>query len=141
MKRLVLDAIRCSGCRSCVLACSFAHGGVFDVSASRVRIHRNAERAECAPRVCIQCEEAPCIASCPVEALSRDDKTGAIRLDADTCTGCRRCVDACPHEGVGFDEKGNLPLICDLCGGEPVCVGFCRFTEAIRFDASVKESA
>ena len=133
MKHLVIDPVHCTGCNSCMLTCSFAHERLYDFSKSRIRVQKNAERAECIPRVCIQCEEAPCLSACPVGALSRDSSTGAIQVDGEACTGCKICVASCPYEGIGFDEESQLPLICNLCGGDPACVKFCRFTQAIQF--------
>lgn len=131
--RLVVEEEKCTGCTGCMLACSFAKDLVFSLTRSRIRVLRDQEHADFRPRVCIQCEEAPCIQACPVGALSRDGATGAIRLDEEACIGCRRCVEACPYGGVGFDEETQKPLICDLCGGSPACVEACRFPQAIRY--------
>ena len=136
-ERLVIEATQCTGCDSCVLTCSFVHEGFFGFEKARIWVDRDAERADFTPRVCIQCEEAPCIASCPVGALSRDEESGAIRVDGDICDGCRVCVTACPYDGIGFDDTGCVPLICDLCGGDPACVKFCQFPLAIRFGEAV----
>ena len=133
MKHLIIDPIRCTGCNSCALTCSFVSEGFFDLSKSRIRVQKNAERAEATPKVCIQCEEAPCISACPVQALSRDRATGAIHVDDTLCTGCRACIAACPYDGVGFDEDSQLPLICNLCDGDPECVKHCQFAQAIRY--------
>jgi carbon-monoxide dehydrogenase iron sulfur subunit len=140
MKRLKIDAARCSGCNSCVLTCSVVHERLYDYSKSRIRVQKDAERAESTPKVCIQCDEAPCVSVCPVGALSVSSSTGAVEVKEDVCTGCRLCVTACPYDGIAFDEEGKLPLICDLCGGDPACVSFCQFTQAIRFEAPGKES-
>lgn len=123
-----------------MLACSFAHERLYDLSKSRIHVVRNAEHAESTPRVCVQCEAAPCVPACPVSALSRVPATGAIQLNSEACIGCKRCVDACPYGGIGFHEEDQLPLLCDLCGGEPACVEFCQFTQAIRFESSEKEA-
>ena len=133
-KRLVVESTRCTGCNSCMLTCSFVHEGLFDLEKTRIWVKKDAERADCAPNVCIQCEEAPCIASCPVNALSRDEKTGVILVDREGCNGCQECVPACPYGGIGFDGTDRVLLICDLCGGDPACVKFCEFPLAIHFD-------
>ncbi len=130
---LIVDADKCTGCGSCVLACSLAKEGSFSLSLSRIRIFRNEEVAEFVPKVCVQCQDAPCIAACPVDALSRNADTGAINLDRDACIGCRQCVAACPYGGVQFDPIRNIPLICDLCGGSPACVEACQLPQAIRY--------
>lgn len=97
-------------------------------------MRKSEELADFRPRVCVQCAEAPCITVCPVNALSRNDDNPAIVLDVELCIGCRNCVEACPYEGCFFDETGNRPLICDLCGGDPACVEACRFPQAIRYE-------
>lgn len=133
MKRLQINAETCTGCLSCVLACSFEHEGQFSVSESRIQIEKDEQFAKNQPKVCVQCEERPCIESCPVDALSWNGRLGIVELDSEKCTGCRACVSACPYEGVIFSEKKELPLICDLCSGEPECVEACSMPEAITF--------
>jgi Fe-S-cluster-containing dehydrogenase component len=41
-------------------------------------------------------------------------------------------VDACPFGVVVLHPETGLPLICDLCGGEPACVVRCA-TGAISY--------
>jgi len=129
--RLVVNPERCTGCNSCVLACSFAHAKEYAFEKARVRTSRDAEYADARPRVCVQCAEAPCLAACPTGALSRTAETGAIAVDSDLCTGCGLCRAACPYDGIHWDATSKRPLICDLCGGEPECVQVCRFSKAI----------
>ena len=133
-KRLVIDPPECTGCDSCMLTCSFQHERSFGLEKSRIWIEKDNERADFIPRVCVQCDDAPCIDSCPVDALSRDERTGATILDREICTGCQTCVSACPFDGIRFDDKDGVPLICDLCGGDPTCVKYCQFPLAIRFE-------
>ncbi len=129
--RLVVSAERCTGCNSCVLACSFTHTNEFMHEKSRIQTVRDAEHADVHPRVCVQCREAPCLAACPTLALSRKPKTGAIALDPDLCTGCKLCEAACPYNGIHWDVVSKRPLICDLCGGAPECVLVCQFPKAL----------
>jgi len=128
-----IDESRCTGCRSCVLACSFAHTLSFSENGSRIEVLRDAEHGCATPRVCIGCEPAFCIASCPVGALSRDPALGIVKVDSAVCIGCRQCVDACPHGGVRFGETDKVPRFCDLCGGDPICVKYCQFPRAIQW--------
>lgn len=130
---LVVNPEVCTGCNSCMLTCSFTHEGYFSFSKSRMQIEKDEERAVSIPRVCIQCKDAPCIQVCSEEALFKDKGTGAIMVDKDKCTGCKKCVKACPYGGIVFDEEGSIPLICDLCGGKPSCIEVCRFPQAIKF--------
>ena len=133
-KQLIIAAERCTGCNSCMLTCSFAHDDYFSLVRSRIQVKKNTERAISTPKVCIQCDEAPCIASCSEGALSRDEILGTIRIDGEKCTGCKKCISACPYGGIFFDEENLVPLICDLCGGNPACIDFCKFPQALRYE-------
>lgn len=139
---LVVETDQCTGCRSCMLACSLAKEGVFSLSLSRIQILSNEEIAEFTPKVCVQCSEKPCITACPADALSQDAQTGGIILDRNACIGCQQCVSVCPYSSIHFNQLRNIPLICDLCGGSPACVEACQLPHAIRYvQYATKEEA
>ena len=123
--QISVNEARCSGCRACEVACVARHDGLFGTSTSRIRVtkveHVGIER----PSICRQCADAPCVASCPTTALSRDPITSAILLDPDECLVCSACQDACVFGGVSVHPATGLPLICDLCDGDPACVKRC----------------
>jgi Fe-S-cluster-containing hydrogenase component 2 len=75
--------------------------------------------------VCQQCEEAPCIAVCPVGALSIDEELARVVIDHDRCIKCKLCLTACPFGSMGYDTIGKKVIKCELCEGDPVCVRFC----------------
>jgi len=130
--RLSIDPEKCTGCDGCMLACSFAHDGVFDLRRSRIRIQRDPLNKEFNPHVCIQCAAAFCVQACPTAALSKLAETGAILVDEEKCIGCMVCKEACPYGAITLQsEEGSGPLICDLCGGDPECVKVCRLPQAI----------
>ena len=131
--KLSVSTERCTGCQSCMLACSLAKDGTHSLARARIRVDRNEEIADFRPHVCVQCAARACIAACPVGALRIDAPTGAVLLDETACVGCGACVTACPFGGVGFDFEARRPLICDLCGGSPACVDACRFPQAVQF--------
>jgi Fe-S-cluster-containing dehydrogenase component len=65
-----------------------------------------------------------------VGALSKDERTGAIRVDTDpaspsACIGCAACVDACPFGMAALHPETGVAILCDLCGGDPACVKRC----------------
>jgi Fe-S-cluster-containing hydrogenase component 2 len=76
------------------------------------------------PVVCTQCENAFCMHSCPVEAISRQADTGAVIVDKDKCISCGDCVEACPDGMIKLDAQEKADK-CDLCGGDPLCVRYC----------------
>jgi Fe-S-cluster-containing hydrogenase component 2 len=132
MKTLIFNTELCTGCRACELACSFHCEGVFAPSKSRIRIVKMDEEGIDVPTGCEQCEDAVCMAVCPVKALKRDEKTGAVLLDGDVCIGCKECLVVCPFGAIHFDPDKRIFYKCDLCNGDPECVKWC-FTGGIEY--------
>ena len=121
------DPAMCSGCRRCELICSIEHEGWMWPDASRVRVFMPFPGIE-VPHLCAQCMDYPCIASCPVQALSKDPNTAAVIVDRAKCISCGACIRACPGTVPYLHPGDNKATICDLCGGSPKCVEVC--TEA-----------
>ncbi|MBU1877746.1 MAG: 4Fe-4S dicluster domain-containing protein, partial [Chloroflexi bacterium] len=85
---LDIKAETCTGCRICVSYCSFHHEGAIWPARSRITITTESDEGPFIPNVCRQCDDAPCAAACPADAIARDRRTGAWVVDADRCTGC-----------------------------------------------------
>jgi Fe-S-cluster-containing dehydrogenase component len=125
MKRILAQNDLCSGCRACEVECVATHEGCFGTATARIRVTKIEAFGVDVPHICRQCRRAPCLAACPVGALYRDGVTGAVLLYPDNCIGCAACVEACPLGVATLHPQTMLPLICDLCGGEPACVQRC----------------
>ena len=135
-KVLMVDYEKCTGCRMCELVCSVKHEGVSNPARSRVKIVKWEWEGRYIPMACQQCQSAPCMAVCPVKAISRDEELNRVVVDYDMCIGCRMCVAACPFGAMSFDTLASKVIKCDLCDGDPQCVRFCD-TKAIQYvDAS-----
>lgn len=135
-KILIVDPEKCTGCRTCETVCSAKHEGVTNPWRSRVNVMKLEWEGVMIPFFCQQCQNAPCVAVCPVNALSHDEEYGRVKIDRDRCIGCRFCMVVCPFGGMGWDPIANKVIKCDFCDGDPTCVRFCS-TQAIRFmDAS-----
>jgi len=80
----------------------------------------------------MRCENAPCLAVCPVGAISTHPETGAKEIDTEKCIGCSACVYVCPFGAAILDRSAGNALICDLCEGDPLCAKLCPF-EAIQY--------
>jgi anaerobic carbon-monoxide dehydrogenase iron sulfur subunit len=115
----------CTGCRLCVMSCSFFHHQSFSEAQARLKVLADEAIWKFEPVVCRQCEDAPCAAACPTAAISRDLNTNAVLLDPTACNGCEACVLACPYEAIVFDRDHNITQLCDLCRGNPECVAAC----------------
>lgn len=138
MKRILVQSDRCTGCRACEVACVAHHERRFGTVTARIRVTKDEPLGLDSPNVCRFCRRAPCVAACPSAALVHDlHGTGAILVRIDDCTGCTACADACPFGSVWFHPDSGLALICDLCDGDPACVGRCA-TGAIRYADSAR---
>ncbi len=148
---LLVDAKKCTGCCSCMLACSLVHEGKSALSLSRIQILDDAFGSfptDVKMAVCQQCDNAECYLACPLrdEALCIDKKTAVRYIDEDQCTGCGLCIEACPFSPsrVSLVTDRNIAIKCDLCRstsyweghGEQACVEVCP-VNAIKF-ATVK---
>ena len=124
----------CTSCRLCEIACSLSHEGVINMEKARIRVTDNYEQSLFEPHICLLCENPPCVAACPSQALTQD-KSGLIHVDGELCNGCESCVLACPYQAIWWREELGRLLVCDRCGGDPACVQFCtigtlRLTES-----------
>ena len=133
MKKLMVNGAKCTGCRSCMLVCSFIHANECNYHDSRIKIVSEEARGRHTPVLCLFCDDPPCVEACPAEALSKQPATGAIEVDPDRCTGCESCVSACPFQAMFFDQKSQKAFTCDLCHGNPECVKVCQLPEAVVY--------
>jgi molybdopterin-containing oxidoreductase family iron-sulfur binding subunit len=118
-----LDLALCVGCRRCVYACVEENNQSRDPELHWIRVlemeksvgidFEHADpyyEAETVPRpgrfyvpvACQQCENPPCVKSCPVGATWREPD-GITVIDYDWCIGCRCCVSACPYGARHFN--------------------------------------
>ena len=125
IKVLTADPKKCTGCGACEIACSLEHAQVSNPARSRIRVMNWGAAPRFLPVACQHCEEAPCLAACPREAISRDTDLARVSIDYTRCVGCRTCFYACPFGAMKFDSERGRPYKCDLCGGRPLCVEIC----------------
>lgn len=130
-KLYTLIPANCTGCRTCKVACAAIKGEKGVLGRSRIHIEDIDENTHVQLN-CLQCVHAACMQVCPTGALGRDESTRAVVLDETLCVGCALCEAACPFGHIFFDKNANLPLKCDLCGGDPTCAKFCPH-QAILF--------
>ncbi len=113
--RIKVDLMKCTGCRLCMSACGMIHNpeGRADPALSAIRIQFDQFTRKDKVLVCYQCQRAPCVSACEVNALYLEN--GIVKYDASTCIGCEECLDACPF-GVIFPFPSTEKIIkCDLC--------------------------
>ncbi|HIG8798700.1 TPA: 4Fe-4S dicluster domain-containing protein [Raoultella terrigena] len=124
---IIASAEACIGCRTCEVACALEHSASAAMFQPRLKVQRLDSLS--VPVVCHQCENAPCVAACPVAALSMGEDR--VEADASRCIGCQSCAVACPFGAITVEiVAAHPPLIikCDLCAsreGGPACVAVC----------------
>ncbi len=123
--RILVRSDICSGCKACMLACVAAHEGGFGTGAARIKVTKIETEGLDVPSVCRLCRRPGCVKACPAGALSRDASLGVVRLNEEECIACGACADGCPFGMVIMHPTTGLPLICDLCDGDPACVKRC----------------
>ncbi len=118
----------CIGCRKCAEACHVENNhdratnnsyirvlelqkGSLDLSSGRVVYDHAVPQPDkfYMPVQCHQCDNAPCVKVCPVEATWKE-ADGIVVVDYDWCIGCRYCEAACPYHARRFNwKKPEIP--------------------------------
>jgi len=116
---------KCTACHQCELACSGINEGVFSPERSRIRIYQYSNGPANIPHACHQCDDAWCLFSCPVGAITKNESDGVKALDRNLCVGCKVCTISCPYGKIIYISDTGKAIKCDLCGGDPVCIPSC----------------
>ncbi|MFQ5730531.1 MAG: 4Fe-4S dicluster domain-containing protein [Planctomycetaceae bacterium] len=91
---------------------------------------KTVDRSYFVPKLCNQCEDAPCNQVCPVHA-SFTSPEGVELVDPDRCIGCAYCVQACPYGARFINSETNNADKCTWCyhrimrNERPACVEAC----------------
>lgn len=135
MNRFVLANTQdCLGCRACEVACVMAHNDeqhVLTPGQFHPRIHVIEQNQHRSAVTCRHCEDAPCLQSCPNNAIRREN--GSVQVNGQRCIGCKSCVVACPFGAMEMIDQGenhtrHIAEKCDLCASRengPACIDNC----------------
>ncbi len=156
---LVVDLKKCQGCGTCMMACALAHSGKASYSLSRIQIQQDSFADwpdDISMAMCRQCEDAPCVAVCPVRPIRANKpnpEQGHVRMiDQDLCIGCKMCLTRCPFtpSRIQWNVELQRSQKCDLCvntpymeenggpNGTQACVRVCP-VNAIAFTTSMPD--
>lgn len=131
-----LDFDKCVACGACAVACMDQNDIDLKAGDKPFRSVAAVERPGDPKREityismgCMHCENAPCIAACPVGCLKKNEM-GLTVYDNAACIGCHSCAMACPFGAPTFRPDGKMAK-CDGCmtrlenGLLPACVRVC----------------
>ena len=128
-----MDLATCTGCFTCSVACKDRAGLPDDLDLLRVDGYETGAFPGTGLyfRVmhCFHCAEPPCVDACPSQGIVKQDN-GLVNIDADLCSGCGECEEACPFDAIVMRPDGTSAK-CDGCvdevtlGWDPTCVRSC----------------
>lgn len=138
-----LNAQRCTGCKTCQLACADYHN--LDQEHWYRKVYEYGDgtwkkEGDCwvtdsftyhVSLACNHCDDPACAAACPTGAMRKDDETGLVTVDDGRCIGCGYCVMACPYGNPTVNRAKGHSVKCDGCadrvaeGKLPICVQSC----------------
>ncbi len=179
---IAVDYRRCVGCGSCAVSCKMENNVPNEVWYLTVNTlggkgtdtpagEYGSNTINYQPFHCQHCDKPICAEVCPVGATYKDEDTGIVMQDIETCIGCRSCIEVCPYMAVGAgvrtyvdaepeflvgfpvgnqvvpNHKANVTEKCTLChqrvtdGGVPSCVESCPTYARTFGDLNDPESA
>lgn len=151
---MLIDTSKCTGCRSCMIACSEWNGLPLEInkfheaeegrpqfSATRwidVVHNRHSGGVESNKEddwlytrfSCMHCTDASCVKVCPVGAIEHT-AYGTVEINPRRCIGCNYCIANCTFNVIGFDRARNIARKCTFCsdrlarGMTPACAQAC----------------
>lgn len=137
------NAKRCTGCKTCMLACkdyrnldaSVSFSQVYEfVGGSWSKDERGCWAQDCfafyVSSACNHCASPACMEVCPTGAMGKNE-LGLVSVDEHRCIGCGYCALSCPYHAPKVDRTVGHSVKCDGCsqrareGSAPVCVEAC----------------
>ncbi len=151
-KGFFIDVSRCTGCRTCTIACADLKNTPIGIYNRVVKEYEGGtwekgENNTWTPKgvfayyislSCNQCADPACIKVCPTGAHHKRTEDGLVIIDVEKCIGCGMCAKACPYGAPKLNAKLQKMQKCDGCvdrtshGMMPVCVEAC-VERAIEF--------
>lgn len=146
-----VDVSKCSGCKTCAVACMDAHNLPVGMNFRKVHEYAGGNWKQAADGSwaqdvfgyyvslgCNHCSDPACVKVCPTKAHHKRAEDGLVVIDATKCIGCGLCAQACPYHAPVLDETAHKMRKCDACldrlqrGLQPICVESCP-NRAIEF--------
>jgi len=151
---MVIDLDRCTRCDDCVRACASTHN-------NNPRFIRHGEKHGnwMFATACMHCLDPVCMIGCPTGAIGRNEESGIVTINDQTCIGCSTCANSCPYQNirmVEINDRRGLPILssdtqspilkatkCDLCADQatgPACQNACPHDALVRIDLTTPDA-
>ncbi|ARB73999.1 DMSO/selenate family reductase complex B subunit [Pasteurella multocida] len=137
------DSDRCTGCKTCELACKDYKDLDTNVNFRRIYEYAGGDWQQQANGCwqhnvfayylsisCNHCDNPACVSVCPTGAMHKTED-GFVIVNETICIGCRYCHMACPYDAPQYDAMKGHMTKCDGChsrileGKKPICVDAC----------------
>lgn len=105
-----VDVSKCSGCKTCAVACKDAHNLPVGMNFRKVHEYAGGNWKQAADGSwtqdvfgyyvslgCNHCSDPACVKVCPTKAHHKRAEDGLVVIDATKCIGCGLCAQACPY--------------------------------------------
>ncbi len=124
IKNIIVDVDKCTGCRSCEMACSAFHSvprySSLNPARSRIRVFVDEIKDVYIPIRGGNYTQAEC------------NGRNQYKINAKEYSECTFCRASCPSRDWFKEPDSSLPLKCDMCEDtpqlpEPMCVQVCKF--------------
>lgn len=115
----IIDLGKCVGCRACTVSCKMENNTLTDVNYRWVIERESGSYPN--PNLtfvsvsCNHCTDPACLASCPVDAITKRASDGIVLIDEDACIGCKYCMAACPYGAPQFNPITLKVEKCTYC--------------------------
>lgn len=139
-----LDAAKCTGCKTCAVACKDKNDLPVGRNFRRVTEYAGGQWKQDAAGAwtqdvfayyvsigCNHCAQPACVEVCPADAMKKRASDGLVLIDGKECIGCKKCARACPYGAPQYDAQTDKMTKCDACvdrlalGQQPSCVDAC----------------
>ena len=135
VKEIKVDIDKCTGCRSCEMACSAFHAvpkySSLNPARARIRVFMDEIRDVYVPIRAGDYTQAEC------------NGRNLYVINGKQYSECAFCPASCPSRDYFKEPDSGLPLKCDMCEdvpplSEPMCVQACKFN-ALTYEERVEE--
>lgn len=123
----------CQACRQCEMGCIERHSEsgtfpdfIWEEPAILPRIRVTEKKGKVLTLKCLHCKKPKCMEACEEGAITKGED-GKVIIDMEKCTGCWKCIEACPFKSIQKDELREKAIKCDFCKGydTQACVESC----------------